>query len=292
MFDRRREILFLYTVKDANPNGDPLNANHPRYDEETGQIMVSDVRVKRTIRDELISMGERVLIDGEATTLVSRYNTLKEQLGTDNGTNTLKACIDARLFGATFAVGKESFSWTGPVQFKWGRSLHRAKVEFVQGTAAFSTKEGSQQRSFRNEYIVPFALIATSAICNQKASATTGATEEDLDKMAESLWQGTQNLITRSKMEHRPLLMMEIRYQAGYSSHIGSLEESIQLTSPDGTELTPEQQIQLRSPKQTLIDLSPLQAKLQRISHHIESVRIVADESAQLKGVTEAIERR
>ncbi len=292
MFAQRREILFLYTVKDANPNGDPLNANHPRYDEETGQIMVSDVRVKRTIRDELISMGERVLIDGESNTLVSRYNTLKAELGTTDGTSTLKGCIDARLFGATFAVGKESFSWTGPVQFKWGRSLHRAKVEFVQGTAAFSTKEGSQQRSFRNEYIVPFALIASSAICNQNASTTTEASDQDLDKMTQALWQGTLNLITRSKMEHRPLLMVEIRYQSGYQSHIGNLDELVTLTALDGSELSSEQQIQIRSPRQVIIDLSKLQDKLQRIQTHIDSVQIVADEAAQLKGVTEAIERR
>jgi len=46
----------VYSVKDANPNGDPLNANHPRYDEETGQVLVSDVRIKRTIRDEFMRM--------------------------------------------------------------------------------------------------------------------------------------------------------------------------------------------------------------------------------------------
>ncbi|HPE42400.1 MAG TPA: type I CRISPR-associated protein Cas7, partial [Thermotogota bacterium] len=72
MFNKRREILFLYSVKDANPNGDPLNANHPRYDEETGQIMTSDVRVKRTTRDEWILEGEEVLVNGEAVTLPAR----------------------------------------------------------------------------------------------------------------------------------------------------------------------------------------------------------------------------
>jgi len=43
-------------VKDDKSNGDPLNANHPRYDEETGQVLVSDVRIKRTIRDEFMRM--------------------------------------------------------------------------------------------------------------------------------------------------------------------------------------------------------------------------------------------
>ena len=49
----RSEIVFLYDVKDANPNGDPLDENKPRIDEETNTAMVSDVRLKRTIRDYL-----------------------------------------------------------------------------------------------------------------------------------------------------------------------------------------------------------------------------------------------
>ena len=59
-FNSRREMLFLYTVKDANPNGDPLNENHPRYDEDTEQALVSDVRIKRTVRDEWVRVGKKL----------------------------------------------------------------------------------------------------------------------------------------------------------------------------------------------------------------------------------------
>jgi CRISPR-associated protein Csh2 len=51
--DNRSEILFLYDVTDANPNGDPMDENRPRIDEETGVNIVTDVRLKRTIRDYL-----------------------------------------------------------------------------------------------------------------------------------------------------------------------------------------------------------------------------------------------
>ena len=57
----------------------------------------------------------------------------------------MQECLDVRLFGVTFALGKEAFAWTGPVQFKWGRSLHSASFEFIQGTAAFATGVGSRQ---------------------------------------------------------------------------------------------------------------------------------------------------
>ena len=49
----RSEILFLYDITDANPNGDPVDENKPRVDEETGVNIVTDVRLKRTIRDYL-----------------------------------------------------------------------------------------------------------------------------------------------------------------------------------------------------------------------------------------------
>jgi len=49
----RSEILFIYDIRDGNPNGDPLDENKPRIDEETGINLVTDVRMKRTIRDYL-----------------------------------------------------------------------------------------------------------------------------------------------------------------------------------------------------------------------------------------------
>ena len=46
----RSELVFLYDVKWGNPNGDPLDENKPRYDDERGTVLVTDVRLKRTIR--------------------------------------------------------------------------------------------------------------------------------------------------------------------------------------------------------------------------------------------------
>jgi CRISPR-associated protein Csh2 len=80
-FDKRREYLFLYSVKDANPNGDPLNENHPRYDGDTAQAMASDVRIKRTIRDEWVRLKEPVLVDGQAKSLKTRFEELKKSTG-------------------------------------------------------------------------------------------------------------------------------------------------------------------------------------------------------------------
>ena len=114
-FNRRRELIFVYSVKDANPNGDPLNANHPRFDAETSQILVSDVRIKRTIRDQWLREELPVFVDGEPKTLKSRVEELKENFKIKTGREALSRCLDTKLFGVTFALDKESFSWTGPV---------------------------------------------------------------------------------------------------------------------------------------------------------------------------------
>lgn len=286
-FDQRRELLFVYSVKDANPNGDPLNANHPRFDEDSGQILVSDVRVKRTVRDQWLMEGREVFVDGKTKTLRSRVVELKEKLGVKTGEEALSRCIDTRLFGVTFALGNESFAWTGPVQFKWGRSLHRAAVETVQGTAAFATKEGSEQRSFRSEYIVPFVLVADYAIANQHASRRTGATDEDLDALFSALWKGTTNLITRSKVGHMPRFLLEVRYVKGFDGIIGAMDEKIRLLGADGHSLSADEQLALRSCDGALLDITALSSALARVSQDVERVRILHDSALRVKGMEE-----
>ncbi|MEA1882907.1 MAG: type I-B CRISPR-associated protein Cas7/Csh2 [Thermotogota bacterium] len=283
MFKKRRQYIFVYAVKDANPNGDPLNDNHPRYDEETEQIQVSDVRIKRTVRDEWVRIGETVFVDGEPKTMANRYKELKKMLNTVNGKDTMAKCIDTRLFGVTFSHGnKETFSWTGPVQFQWGRSLNRQKVQMIQGTAAFSTKDGNEQRSFRSEYIVPYSIITTTAIANETASETTGATDDDLNTLKEALWEGTRNLITRSKMEHRPMMLMEITYKEDARTHLCAPEEYLKLTTSQGLPMDEEEQLKIRSANDFGIDISDLQAKLTSMKAVIEDISIQTDDRLTL----------
>jgi len=279
MFKKRRQYVFIYAVKDANPNGDPLNDNHPRYDEETEQIQVSDVRVKRTIRDEWVRTGHTVFVDGKPKTMPKRFEELKHELHTKTGQETMEKCIDTRLFGVTFSHGnKETFSWTGPVQFQWGRSMNRQRVQIIQGTAAFATKDGNEQRSFRSEYIVPYSIIATSAIANESASETTGATDDDLTTLTEGLWEGTRNLITRSKMEHHPLMLIEITYKEDTHTHLSTPEDYLILTTPQGKRMEEEDQLKIRSTHDFGINISDLQVKLETMKDVVENIMIKTDD--------------
>jgi len=286
-FTERREYLFLYTVKDANPNGDPLNENHPRYDEDTAQALASDVRIKRTIRDEWLRQKKTVLVDAEAKSLKTRYEEIKGLVKKDDPKEVIGNCLDARLFGVTFALGKTSFSWTGPVQFRWARSLHAATFEFIQGTSAFATEGQSgdkQQRSFRNEYKVPFALMAVYGIANQYPSLETGASDEDLEDLRRAIWAGTDNLITRSKNEHKARLWMEIVYREGFNGKIGGLDEKIALVTENGKRLSRDEEKALRSLKQVKVDISALAEAIAQRSGDIKEIYLVRDAELQLIG--------
>ena len=286
-FEKRRELLFVYSVKDANPNGDSLNNNAPRKDEETGQILVSDVRIKRTVRDQWIREEKDVFVDGEAQTLKERMDALKKKTNSSSAAEALKKCIDARLFGATCALDKESFSWCGPLQFKWARSLHKVREQFVQGTAAFARKDESEQRSFRNEYIVPFCMLACYGIANQHASTRTEATDDDLDDLFKTVWNGTANLISRSKIGHVPLLLLEITYRKDFDGCIGALDERVHLTDTDGNPFDEDAQYALRSTITVQLDITALAQALETKKNEIERLRLVYDQRLVIKGKEE-----
>jgi len=134
MIKNRSEILFLYDVTDANPNGDPVDENKPRIDEETGVNIVTDVRLKRTVRDYLHYYKGLDVFVLEIREDSGSLRTKEKRLADFKGNEDIvKRCIDVRLFGATTAVRDKTMTLTGPVQFKYGRSLHRVNVVYVKG---------------------------------------------------------------------------------------------------------------------------------------------------------------
>lgn len=236
----KSELLFLYDVKDANPNGDPLDENKPRIDEETGQNIVTDVRLKRTIRDYLINYkgfnGEN---ENKEDIFVRKIpdDDGKIQDGKKRGMEfdghretVLERCIDVRLFGCTIPLEKDSITLTGPVQFKMGRSLHPVVIKHIQGTAAFASQEGKKHAAFREEDILYYSLIAFHGIINPAAAKHSTATTEDVNLLLEGMWEGTKNLISRSKFGQMPRLLLKINYNSPLF-FIGDLERLISIKS-------------------------------------------------------------
>ena len=262
---KRTEILFLYDVQNGNPNGDPSDENKPRIDEETGQNIVTDVRLKRTVRDYLFNY-EGYNQDGVKDIFVRQTFVDKDpEKGLNDGKNrakmyknsaknVLEACIDVRLFGAVIPLDKSSITLTGPVQFKMGRSLHKVQMQYIKGTGAFASKAKDKQQTFREEYILPYSFIAFYGIINENAARHTRLTNEDIEMLKKGLWNGTKQLITRSKMEHNPRLLLTVTHESPHF-FIGELDKYIKLK----TDMRDEE---LRNVTDFSLDMGALKARI------------------------------
>lgn len=275
----RTEILFLYEIENANPNGDPLNENRPRYDSEEQRVLVSDVRLKRTIRDywyeykgyngtngKDIFVRETNYQEGDKTYVADgkrRAKAFQEKRET-----VLEQCIDVRTFGGVLPLDKDSITLVGPTQFQMGKSLNKTDIVTEQGTGAFASGDKKGQATFRTEYKVPYALIGFNGIINEKAAAYSQMTNDDKALLLEGIWEGTKNLISRSKFGQTPLLLLTVEYNEPY--YIGSLRQRLKLTSA-------KNEMQVRSTDDYTLDVSELLAELARNKAKISAVNVQID---------------
>ena len=290
----RSEILFLYDIAWANPNGDPIDENKPRFDQETGTNIVTDVRLKRTIRDYLKEFKNKEIFIREITladdTIQDAKRRAEDFLKDENGIkikvdpkekkaiildNILKECIDIRLFGGTLPLDKDSITFTGPVQFAMGTSLHKVKIEYMKGTGAFASKEGTKQKTFREEFVLPYSLISFYGIVNENAAKHTKLTEEDVDLLMEGIWNGTKNLISRSKAGQMPRFLMKINYKES-NYHLGSLNKLLKLNSelPDTA---------IRTMDDYSLNFERLTSLLEKNIDKIESIEYCMDDNLKIE---------
>lgn len=269
----RSEILFIYDIRDGNPNGDPLDENKPRIDEETGTNLVTDVRLKRTIRDYLHNFkGIEIFVREVVYDTEGHIQDGKMRAGNfgNDAKKILGECIDIRLFGGVIPLKEDSITYTGPVQFKMGRSLHRVTMKHIKGTGAFASKEGSKQATFREEDILPYSLILFYGIINENAAKHTHLTEDDVKLLLEGTWNGTKSLISRTKAGQVPRLLLKVNYSKE-NYHIGDLDKMLKLT----TEIPHEN---IRGTEDFKIEMSNLISKLAAEKGSIKDIEISADD--------------
>jgi CRISPR-associated protein Csh2 len=283
----RTELLFLYEIENANPNGDPLNENRPRFDTEDDTVIVSDVRLKRTIRDywyeykgyngkdgKDIFVRETEYQDGDKTYISDGKR--RATAFQENKDTVLKTCIDIRVFGGVLPLPKDSITLTGPTQFQMGRSLHKTEIITEQGTGAFASGDKKGQATFRTEYKVPYSLIGFNGIINEKAAHYSTMSEADKELLLDGIWQGTKNLISRSKFGQNPVLLLAINYKEDKPFYIGSLRQRVKLQSDKNDKA-------IRGLEDFSLDFSDVIAEIKANLENIESVEIKAD--ARLKFV-------
>jgi CRISPR-associated protein Csh2 len=176
--------------------------------------------------------------------LLKGKKTVLDENNITNADDLIKKYIDMRLFGATAAISKKgkkgikksdpddveteqknekNIILTGPVQFRIGRSLHRVKLSFIKGTTVMPSQEkGKAQGTFTEQYVLPYSLIGFYGIVNENAAKTTKLTDDDIKSLMDGLWNGTKNLISRSKVGQIPRLLINVTYKEK-NYHIGDL---------------------------------------------------------------------
>jgi len=245
ILSKKKEVLFLFDTRNMNPNGDMLKDNAPRYDEASMKAEISDVRIKRTIRDYALIKGEEVFIKPyvDKDGFVADCKIAAEMEGIDNSTTSedvksqLKKYFDIRVFGGVIPLKAKtkkdvaSVNLTGATQFGYSRTIHEAEIEFVQGTGAFSSGAGKAQDTIRSEYILKYGLFATYALVNQHNAKHSGMTNADFDSLLSYLWNGTKNLNTRSKFGQQPRLLLAITYKENSDAFVGNLNNLLETES-------------------------------------------------------------
>lgn len=285
IIDKRSEILFLYDIENANPNGDPLNENRPRFDTESSTVIVTDVRLKRSIRDYWY---EYKGFNGKNGTDVfvreTKYNEGDKEYIKDGKRRAkdfneqvdeiLKTCVDIRVFGGVIPLSNASITRIGPVQFQMGRSLNKTEIVEEQGTGAFAASSGKTQATFRTEYKVPYAVIGFNGIINEKSAQYSLMTNEDKELLKEGIWEGTKALISRSKFGQTPLLLLVIDYNEPF--YIGSLRQRIKLETGEMNEM------QVRNVNDYRIDVTELMNELKANKDKIDTIEFRADSRLRL----------
>ncbi|EMI57443.1 type I-C CRISPR-associated protein Cas7/Csd2 [Rhodopirellula sallentina] len=218
----RYEFVLLFDVTNGNPNGDPDAGNAPRVDPETGHGLVSDVCIKRKVRN-LITLAKRKE-DGspedgydiyvkEKAILNDQHKRGYDALGLDpkkkegklkEGESPKEERVrrwmcqnffDVRMFGAVMSTGVNAGQVRGPIQFAFARSVDRiASLEqSITRMAVTTEKESAKQeggnRTMGRKEIVPYALYEMHGYISPFLAQQTGFNEDDLELFFNALTQ-------------------------------------------------------------------------------------------------------
>jgi CRISPR-associated protein Csd2 len=237
--NNRYEFVLLYDVENGNPNGDPDAGNMPRIDPETGYGIVTDVCLKRKIRNyiELIkkdAAGYRIYVK-EGTPLNQNHAEAYVAVGLKSGSkapvtevnNARKwMCanfFDVRTFGAVMSTGDNCGQVRGPIQINFSRSIDPIVQQEVTITRQTVTKieDAEKERTMGRKHIVPFGLYRAEGYVSAKLANDetkgTGFSAEDL----ELFWEALVNLFehdhsaARGKMAVRKLVIFKHESELG-----------------------------------------------------------------------------
>lgn len=213
----RYDFVLLFDVINGNPNGDPDAGNAPRIDPETGHGLVSDVCLKRKVRNYVslvqadgngnAAAGYDVYVKEKAVLNLQHqraYDALKldpkakAEKGKPANEERARAWMcqtffDVRMFGAVMSTGVNAGQVRGPVQFAFSRSvdpivaLEQSITRMAVTTEEEAAKQDGGNRTMGRKEIVPYALYVAHGFISPQLAAQTGFNVEDLQLLARAL---------------------------------------------------------------------------------------------------------
>lgn len=216
------DFVFFFDVQDGNPNGDPDAGNLPRLDPETGHGIVTDVCLKRKLRNFVqlarasqdgyeIFVKERAILN-EAIDGAHEQPEVKTKKGsekTDAARDYMcKRFFDVRAFGAVMSTGKNAGQVRGPVQLTFSRSqdpilpLEHSITRVAVATPEESAKQEGETRTMGRKATIPYGLYRCHGFVSAALAKQTMFTSEDLDL----LWEAFEKMFDEDRSAARGLM--------------------------------------------------------------------------------------
>lgn len=220
---RKHDFVFLFDVQDGNPNGDPDAGNLPRIDPETGQGIVTDVCLKRKLRNFVqlkkgdlpgyeIFVKEKAILNNLIDEAHEQPDVnRKKEKGEKTEAARVYMCkrfFDVRAFGAVMSTGKNAGQVRGPVQLTFSRSvdpivsLEHSITRVAVATLEEAKKQEGDNRTMGRKATVPYGLYVGHGFVSASLAKQTGFSNEDLDLV----WTGLRQMFEEDRSAARGLM--------------------------------------------------------------------------------------
>lgn len=243
----RHDFVLLFDVKDGNPNGDPDAGNLPRLDAETGHGLVTDVSIKRKVRNFVglvkgeqppyeIYVKEKAVLNKtheRAYIATGAGDALKgeDKKRKGGGDTVTKArdwmCanfFDVRTFGAVMSTGVNCGQVRGPVQLTFARSIdpiiaqEHSITRMAVATEAEAEKQEGDNRTMGRKFTVPYGLYLAHGFVSAPLADQTGFSRDDL----ELFWEALANMFDHDHSAARGLMSTRGLYVFEHATPLGN----------------------------------------------------------------------
>lgn len=201
----RIDFVYIFDVQDGNPNGDPDAGNLPRVDAETGMGLVTDVCLKRKVRNYVqvakdLADGYDIFIK-ERAVLNNSIDAAHEEESVKSAKDKTMAArdimckkyYDVRTFGAVMSTGKNAGQVRGPIQMTFARSVdpiaaaEHSITRVAVATEKEAEKQGGENHTMGRKATVPYGLYVCHGFISANLAKQTGFSEEDLELFFDAL---------------------------------------------------------------------------------------------------------